>query len=114
MKKHMKLLLVALVVTQLVIPVGAAQAMETVSLSVTGPKTAKLGSKMTFTFKLGKNVSGTCYVNLNGTGMIGYSKFSGSSTKITVTQSSPLSYSFLCTGGGKWRTPFVYKAVYTQ
>jgi|688.fasta_scaffold13845_12 hypothetical protein len=88
----------------------AQAASQTVSLSVSGPKSAKPGSQVTFKFKLGKSVKGTCYVSLNGTN-VGYSKFSGNSTQIRVRHANPGAYSFICAGGGTWLTDFTYLRV---
>jgi hypothetical protein len=101
-----------LVLGQIVSPVSAAHAaMETVNLNVSGPSSAKIGNQITFKFKLGKSVKGTCYVNLGGKGVIGTSRVSGSSTQIKVKHANPGTYSFICTGGGSWRTEFVYTRV---
>jgi hypothetical protein len=106
-----KALIVLLLTGQsLFLSAPAQAASQTVSLTVSGPKSAKPGSQVTFKFKLGKSVKGTCYVNLNGTN-VGYSKFSGNSTQIRVRHANPGAYSFLCTGGGTWRTDFTYLRV---
>jgi hypothetical protein len=112
-KKNMiaKTLIVMMFVGQsLLFTWPAHAAVESVSLSVSGPKTAKIGAQVTFKFKLGKSVKGTCYVSLNGTN-VGYSKFSGNSTQIRVRHANPGAYSFICAGGGTWRTDFTYLRV---
>ena len=90
---------------------SADAAMDTVTLSVSGPKSAKIGSQITFKFKLGKASVGRCYVYLGGKGIIGSSRISGTSTQVKVKHANPGTYSFICTGSGSWRTEFVYSRV---
>ena len=112
MRKVTLIAAIALVFGQAILPVGIAHAAtETVGLSVSGPKSAKIGAQITFKFKLSKSVKGTCYVNLAGSGVVSTSKISGLSTQIKVQHKNPGAYNFICTGGGTWRTEFVYTRV---
>lgn len=106
-----KALIVLMIVGQSLFLSAPANAVaQTVTMTVSGPKSAKPGSQITFKFKLAKSVKGTCYVSLNGTN-VGYSKFSGNSTQIRVRHANPGAYSFICTGGGTWMTDFFYLRV---
>jgi len=92
-------------------PSAANAAMEKIGLTVTAPKSAKIGSLIVFKFKTSKAAIGTCYANLSGKGVIGTASIRGSVAQVKVKHSSPGAYNFICTGGGKWSTDFVYLRV---
>jgi hypothetical protein len=82
-----------------------------IGLTVAAPKSAKIGSLIAFKFKTSKASIGTCYANLAGKGVIGTVSIRGSVARINVKHSSPGAYNFICTGGCKWATDFVYLRV---